>query len=155
MTEPVKAGKAGPIAAVIILASATVMYFEGYVPSTYKDPIGILTACYGHTGPELQIGQRYTKAQCEAYLQDDLQEAHSIVLRCITRPIKEYEAAALISAAYNIGPKVVCGSTLQRKANAGQPFCQELDKWVYAGGKKLNGLVKRRAAERKLCEGNA
>lgn len=55
-------------------------------------------------------------------------------------------------ATYNIGPSVVCGSTLQRKANAGQPFCDELLKWDHANGKVVKGLAKRRQAEVKLCK---
>ncbi|WP_405045477.1 glycoside hydrolase family protein [Pseudomonas aeruginosa] len=45
-------------------------------------------------------------------------------------------------------------STLLRKLNAGdvRGACAELSRWVYAGGKKLGGLVRRRAAERELCE---
>ncbi|HHG5564729.1 TPA: glycoside hydrolase family protein [Pseudomonas aeruginosa] len=41
-----------------------------------------------------------------------------------------------------------------RKLNAGdvRGACAELSRWVYAGGKKLGGLVRRRAAERELCE---
>ncbi|WP_425519928.1 glycoside hydrolase family protein [Stenotrophomonas maltophilia] len=42
--------------------------------------------------------------------------------------------------------------------NAGQPaasWCPELDRWVYAGGKRVQGLVNRRAAERAMCEGRS
>jgi len=58
----------------------------------------------------------------------------------------------LQDAVYNIGPAVVCGSTLQRKANAGEPFCDELLRWDRADGKVLPGLVKRRQDEAALCK---
>lgn len=47
-----------------------------------------------------------------------------------------------------------CASTLARKANAGDMpgACAELSKWVFANKAKLPGLVKRRAAEREVCE---
>jgi lysozyme len=143
-------------AAVLALCAPLVAYYEGYVPHSYADPIGIPTACYGHTGPEVRLGQKYTRAECQALLEGDLAEAYAAVRRCIRSP-NDHQAAALTSAAYNAGPAIVCGSTLQRKANAGDwaGACAQLDRWVYAGGIKLRGLVRRRAAERALCEGRA
>ena len=78
--------------------------------------------------------------------------------RCVVAPLAANEAAALTSFAFNVGTDALCGSTLARKANAGAPasaWCAELDRWVFAHGVKLSGLVKRRAAERALCEGTA
>lgn len=59
----------------------------------------------------------------------------------------------MTSAAYNVGPAVVCGSTLQRYANASEwpAACSQLKRWVYGGGQVLPGLVKRRDAEYKVC----
>ena len=91
-------------------------------------------------------------AECDAFLKKDLAIAHKAIERCIAAPLKPHEEAALTSAVFNIGPRVVCGSTLQRKANAGQPFCAELLRWDMAGGKKVKGLTRRRQAEYKLCE---
>lgn len=144
---------AGAAAGVIALASTVVMKWEGYKADPYFDSVGVLTVCYGTT--QSVQSRRYSRAECEAYLARDLAEAAGHVHRCIATPMPEHTEAALISAAYNIGPKVVCGSTLQRKANAGDlaGACAELSKWVYAGGKKLPGLANRRADERRLCEG--
>ena len=62
--------------------------------------------------------------------------------------------AAFLSFAFNVGNGAFCGSTLTRKANAGDMpgACAELSRWTYAGGKQMPGLVIRRAAERQLCE---
>jgi lysozyme len=142
-------------AGVLTLATGLIVAFEGYYPGTYADPVGIPTSCYGHVGPENTPGRRFSEGECKALLEGDLSEAFSHVARCIKVPLKDYEAAALTSAAYNAGQKIVCGSTLQRKANAGDKagMCAELSKWVYARGIKLRGLVRRRAAERAMCEG--
>lgn len=146
---------AGTGAAAILLAAGVIAAFEGYRTTAYADPIGIPTACYGHTGPEVEIGQQYTKGECDALLSEDIASANADVHRCISAPMRTHQEAALTSAAFNAGPKIVCGSTLQRKANAGDwaGACAELDRWVYARGWKLAGLVRRRAAERALCEG--
>lgn len=143
-------------AAVVIAATAVfVSPWEGREYEPYIDPVGILTVCDGHTGG---IKQRtYTDAECDALLRSDVGIAYKHVDRCITGQATQGQAVALTSATFNIGPQVVCGSTLQRKANAGDwaGACAELDRWVYAKGRKLKGLVRRRAAERALCEGRA
>jgi lysozyme len=143
----------GTIAGALLLAAGLIQPWEGYEPQPYRDAVGVLTVCYGHTGGVQ--AKAYTPAECDALLKSDMGAAWSAVERCIHVPMRDYQAAALVSATFNIGPSVVCGSTLQRKANAGdwQGACAQLDRWVYAKGKKLRGLVKRRAAERQLCEG--
>ena len=135
------------------LAIPLVMLYEGTVLQSYRDPIGIITACVGHTGPELRMGQRYTRQQCEDMLYGDLLK-HAQALDCIKQPMTDGQKAAFLSFAFNVGNKAFCDSTLARKANAGDMAgaCAELSRWTRAGGRELPGLVKRRAAERELCE---
>ena len=143
--------KIGAVAAAS--AVSLVAYFEGYVPTVYRDPIGRLAVCYGHDDPALKPGTTYTRAQCETMLSDDLAK-HAEALNCVKTPMTDGQKAAFVSFAYNVGVQGFCGSTLVRKANAGDMAgaCAELSRWVMAGGKKLPGLVNRRAAERELCE---
>lgn len=158
MAQPSNGPRIGPgssvAALVLALASAIGAYYEGYVPRTYADPIGIPTICFGHTGPDVTPDRTATRSECEALLQQDMAKAYADVQRCITASMTPGQAAALTSATYNAGPKLVCGSTLQRLANAGRwpEACAQLDRWVFAGGIKLPGLIKRRGSERALCE---
>ena len=140
-------------AGALALAVPLVVYFEGTIPRTYRDPIGILTSCTGHTGPELRMGQTWTQEQCDQQLYADLLK-HAEALDCIKHPMTDGQKAAFLSFAFNVGNKAFCDSTLARKANAGDLMgaCAELSRWVMAGGRELPGLVKRRAAERQLCE---
>ncbi|KGH25440.1 lysozyme [Comamonas testosteroni] len=135
------------------LAVPLVQHYEGTVLSTYRDPVGIITACTGHTGPELKMGQTYTRQQCEEMLYKDLAQ-HADALSCVRAPLTDGQRAAFLSFAFNVGDDAFCRSTLVRKANAGDMdgACAELSRWTYAGGKQLPGLVRRRAAERQLCE---
>lgn len=128
---------------------------EGLVKETYLDPVNILTSCYGHTGKELRLGQKFTDEQCLEQLGKDLSIAEAGVKRTIKVPLNDYQAAALISAFYNIGETNLKPSTMVRKFNAGdyRGGCQELTRWVYAKGKKLRGLVIRRDKEMKMCLG--
>ncbi|CAM4290619.1 Lysozyme [Comamonas aquatilis] len=137
----------------VALAVPLVAKYEGTVLRSYRDPIGIVTACTGHTGPELRDGQTFTRQQCEELLYKDLVQ-HADALACIRQPLTDGQRAAFVSFAFNVGEGAFCGSTLVRKANAGDidGACAELSRWTYAGGKQLPGLIKRRAAERKLCE---
>lgn len=135
------------------LAVPLVQHYEGTVFSTYRDPVGIITACTGHTGPELKMGQTYTREQCEEMLYKDLAK-HADALNCVRAPLTDGQRAAFLSFAFNVGDDAFCRSTLVRKANAGDMdgACAELSRWTYASGKQLPGLVRRRAAERQLCE---
>jgi lysozyme len=80
--------------------------------------VGVLTVCYGHTGPDIVPGKHYTKDECDALLAADMAEADAAVTRCLPMPLLDHIHAALLSATFNLGPQVVCGSTLQRKALA-------------------------------------
>jgi len=158
MNQPppkVTGGKAAGAAA-IVLCAGLVAHFEGYSPTGYADPIAIPTACWGHTGDGVVVGRRYSTEQCEAWLNADLVHANLLVRRCITkRPMPLPFEAAMTSATFNAGAAIVCSSTLGKLANQGKwaQACAQLDRWVYARGIKFNGLVRRRAAERAMCEG--
>lgn len=139
--------------AAVVLAVPLVQKYEGTVLRSYRDPVNVLTSCTGHTGPELRDGQTFTREQCEEMLYKDLAK-HADALSCVRAPLTDGQRAAFLSFAFNVGDDAFCRSTLVRKANAGDidGACAELSRWTFAGGKQLPGLVKRRAAERQLCE---
>ena len=141
-------------AAVLAAAAAIGAHYEGHRNDAYADVGGIPTICYGHT-QGVTAGQHADDAQCQAWLQADMADALNHVQHCIHVPLAMGPLVAFTDAAYNAGPAIVCGSTLQRKANAGDitGACNELPRWVHAGGKVQPGLVKRRATERDICLG--
>lgn len=142
--------------AVVLLAAPFVAVHEGVVLNKYADPVGIPTACVGETDREIvSFKSKFTRDECIAVMGASLY-VHAVELdKCVKRPLERHEAAAVLSWSYNVGVGAACRSTLMRKLNAGQPYCQELDRWVYASGIKLRGLVRRRAEERAMCEGRA
>lgn len=139
-------------AAVLVLATPLIISFEGWRQRAYLDPVGIPTACAGHT-QGVRLGQIYSAAECRQLLEADLQIALKAVDRCVPGQ-PEAARAAFTSFAFNVGATRFCSSTLAKKARAGDlaGACRELDRWTYAGGRELPGLVRRRAAERQLCE---
>lgn len=135
---------------------AFVPHSEGTVFHGYRDPVGIITACNGHTGEGAELGRQYTPADCQQFLQTDLYEHAEGVLRCVPQlKDKTGPLAASVSFAFNAGDAKFCGSTMARKFAAGDIAggCAEFSRWVYAGGKVLPGLVVRRREERAICEG--
>lgn len=128
--------------------------FEGLRLESYLCPAGIPTVGWGHT-KNVKLGQKITREQAERYLADDYLEAESQVANCVKVPLKVNQLDALTSFVFNLGIGNLRSSTLLKKLNKADydGAAQEFDKWVFSGGKKLAGLVKRRAAERKLFEG--
>ena len=148
---------AAGVAAVLAIAAPLVAKWEGLRYAAYPDPAtggAPWTACYGSTRGT-NPGHVFTKAQCDELLRLDMLDADATVRRCIPVPMLRHVEAALVSAVFNIGPGVVCGSTLQRKAMANDwpGACAELSRWDKAAGRQMRGLTLRRADERKLCEG--
>ena len=142
----------GTAAGALSIATAVVSFYEGYRPSAYLDPVGIPTICYGHTATA-KLGQTLTHQQCDTLLAGDLGSAFDAIDRHAEIELPPTRRAALASFVYNVGEGAFAGSTLLRKLNAGdiRGACNELPRWVYAKGRKLAGLVKRRATERELC----
>lgn len=146
--------KARIAAAAVALALPSIAAFEGLVLRPYRDPVGILTVCYGETHAAMRD---YTPAQCRELLRESAQRHAEAIEPCLPDGLSDGVYAASVSFAYNVGANAFCGSTMARKLRGGDVpgACAELSRWVYAGGKVLPGLVKRRAAERAMCEGRA
>ncbi len=82
-----------------------------------------------------------------------MRKALGVVDRSVPQTLPDGVRVALASFVYNVGPGAYGGSTLLRKLRAGDLIgaCNQLSRWVYAGGKRLRGLERRREAERKIC----
>lgn len=136
----------------LAIAAPLVAHFEGERNRAYLDPVGIPTVCYGHTATA-RIGQTHTDEECLVLLEQDLGDAFDAVDQHVDVPLPPTRRAALASFVYNVGEGALMRSTLLRKLNAGDVMgaCDELRRWVYASGRKLAGLMRRRKVERELC----
>lgn len=135
---------------------ALVQRHEGTVRKVYLDPVNIPTVCTGHTGTVTRkdLGKAFTPERCAELLRQDLRAAEAGVKRAVRVPITQGQYDVLTSFTFNVGEANLKGSTLVRKLNAGDCLgaAREFDRWVYARGQKLPGLVTRRAEERKIFE---
>lgn len=135
-------------------AVALVGAWEGLRTVAYRDVVGIPTVCFGETRG-VEMGNRYTVEECKAMLGDALIEFETGMRACLTNPdsIPAKPYVAFLSLSYNIGTRAFCGSTVARRANAGdiKGACNAIPAWNRAGGRVVKGLVNRRAEEQRIC----
>lgn len=126
--------------------------FEGLRLKSYRCPAGVWTIGYGHTGKDVFEGMIITEAEAESILKKDLEKFEQGVEKAVDVPLSEDQFSALVSFSFNLGLGNLSGSTLLKDLNKKeyQAAADEFPKWRKAGGKVLEGLVKRRAAERDL-----
>lgn len=139
--------------ALAALCCTTITGFEGMRTTTYRDVIGIPTACVGET-KGIRMGMTFSRPQCEAMLLKRLTEDFAPAIEaCVTKPMGDDFYAAALSLAYNIGEAGFCKSSIVRHYNAGdrRASCNAFLLYDKAGGRVIAGLVKRRQAERALC----
>lgn len=139
---------AGVIAAAIGLVAA----WEGRSLVAYVDPVGIPTICDGYTHG-VKLGDVATPEQCDDLTEKEVRQALAVVDRSVPQTLPDGMRVALASFVYNVGAGAYGNSTLLRKLRAGNRVgaCNQLPRWVYAGGKKLRELELRREAERQIC----
>lgn len=142
------------LAAVSAVAAAAICGFEGYREYAYKDSVGVPTIGYGTT-KGVKMGDKTNRQEAKAFLVRDASAIAKQMQSLIKVPLYQHEWDSLVSLVYNIGIGNFKKSTLLKKLNAGDysGACSQLKRWVYAGGRKLPGLVKRREAEYKMCMG--
>ncbi|EKN5077522.1 lysozyme [Yersinia enterocolitica] len=126
---------------------------EGREYMPYRDVVGVLTVCDGHTGKDIIPSKRYIDAECDALLHKDLIPVFAAIDRIVKVPMSDFRKAALASFGYNVGITAMTNSTMVKKLNRGDTSgaCDELRRWIKAGGKVWKGLVNRREVERELC----
>lgn len=130
--------------------------FEGLELEAYPDSVGVWTIGYGWTqavdGKKIALGMRIDQATADRLLKCGVVQYEQGVNQLVKVRITQGQFDALVSFAYNLGLRSLSTSTLLRKLNDGdkQGAADEFGRWVNAGGKRLDGLVTRRAAERRM-----
>lgn len=133
---------------------ALIREFEGCALTAYPDPASggaPWTIGYGHTGPDVAPGKTIDQAEADALLDADLARCEAAVAAAAPEA-GDNQFAALVSLAFNIGAGALRKSTLLRLHNAGDHAGAQAQfaRWIYASGKPLYGLERRRRAEAAL-----
>ncbi|MGR7900547.1 lysozyme [Klebsiella aerogenes] len=135
---------------------ALVKQFEGCKLTAYQDSVGVWTIGYGWTQPvdgkPIRAGMTIKQETAERLLKTGLVSYESDVSRLVKVSLTQGQFDALVSFTYNLGARSLLTSTLLRKLNSGDyaGAADEFLRWNKAGGKVLNGLTRRREAERAL-----
>ena len=130
--------------------------FEGKRLTAYDDGVGVWTIGFGTTvypnGIKVMKGDTCTEAQAKTYMAHDLKKFEATVNKAVTVQLNQNQFDALLSLAYNIGASAFSQSSLVKKLNANdiRGAADQFDVWVIAGGKRMQGLVNRRAKEKAL-----
>lgn len=131
--------------------------WEGLRLTAYRCPGGVLTIGYGHTGNDVVAGMTITPRQADDLFAADIALCARTLAAMLEAdaiaPMPQNRFDALASLAFNIGTNGLRRSTLWRKLRNGRPvreIAAEFNRWVFAGGRKVPGLVSRRAAESKF-----
>jgi lysozyme len=129
--------------------------FEGFSSTIYLDAAGLQTIGYGHLilpHEKSSFKNGLSELDAESLLKQDLAVAEKAVARLIKVPLNNCQFDALISFTFNVGAAALQRSTLRRKVNRQEheQVPAEFLCWVYADGRKIPGLIRRRAAEAEL-----
>ena len=122
--------------------------FEKLELKAYKCPAGILTIGYGHTRG-VKDGQVITKVQADVLLKGDVLNVENS-LNKLNLNLTQGQFDAIVDFCFNLGVQKFLGSKLYNMIAihaSDDDIAAQFRRWVYGGGKKINGLVKRREWE--------
>ncbi|HEY5072072.1 MAG TPA: lysozyme [Caulobacteraceae bacterium] len=135
------------------IAAPFIAAAEGLVLTAYADAAGIWTVGFGHTGPQIDPGMEIDEAQARAWLDEDIATAAQRIAAKLGAAaigaLNDNQYAALLSFVFNLGTP---GTTIWRDLTEGRlaEVPAQMMRFVHAGGVRLLGLMRRRAAEAEL-----
>ena len=133
---------------------ALIKKFEGLELEAYKCAAGVWTIGYGHT-KDVQAGDVWSESHADYMLEVELEEFEGYINDNVTVALSQNQFDALVSWVYNLGPANLKASTMLKVLNSGdyEGVPAQIKRWNKAGGKVLEGLIRRREAEALLFVG--
>ena len=132
---------------------ALIKKFEGCRLKAYRCSANVLTIGYGHTGG-VQVNDVISQPEADKLLEEDIAKFEDYVSDNVIVELNQGQFDALVAWTFNLGPGNLRESTMLKKLNNQEyesvPF--EMRRWNKAGGKTLDGLIRRREAESLLFE---
>jgi lysozyme len=128
--------------------------FEGMETEAYKCAAGVWTIGYGHI-KDVKEGDVITKSEADELLVHEIEEYENYVNTAVTVPLSQCQFDAIVSWVFNLGNGNLRASTMLKVINSGDHagVPAQIKRWNKAGGKVLEGLIRRREAEALLYEG--
>ena len=127
--------------------------FEGCELEAYKCAAGVWTIGYGST-KGVKEEDTLTQEEADNLLLHEMQEYEGYINDLVKAPLEQNQFDALVSWVFNLGPANLKASTMLKFLNAGDYHLipSQIKRWNKAGGKVLEGLIRRREAEALLFE---
>ena len=128
--------------------------FEGCELKAYRCAANVLTIGYGSTKGVTE-DMEITKEEAESILKEEMHEYEGYVNDMVKVPLKQNQFDSIVSWVFNLGSGNLSSSTLLKKLNNSEydEVPSQIKRWNKAGGKVLDGLIRRREAEALLFEG--
>ena len=132
---------------------ALIKRFEGCRLESYKCSANVLTIGYGHTSGVKET-DTITQDEADKLLQEDVEQFEKYVDDNVTVELGQSQFDALVAWTFNLGVGNLRESTMLKKLNSEDyaSVPSEMKRWNKAGGKTLDGLIRRREAESLLFE---
>lgn len=144
--------------AVVSLALSAAAFVGLIVSEGYTDnaiiPVKGDVPTYGFgTTDNVKIGDKTDPVSAVKLALRDVTKFEGAIKECVKVPLSQNEYDAWVNFTYNIGATAFCKSTAVLLLNAGQyrQACDQMLRWVYVKGNKVQGLVNRRQKEHSQC----
>ena len=131
-----------------------IKHFEGCELEAYKCAAGVWTIGYGHI-KTAEEGKVIIQEEADELLVEEIVEYEDYVKAAVTVELNQDQFDALVSWTFNLGNGNLNASTMLKVVNSGdfEGVPAQIKRWNKAGGKVLEGLIRRREAEANLFEG--
>lgn len=125
--------------------------FEGCELKAYRCAANVLTIGYGSTKGVTE-DMEITQEEAESLLQEEMHEYEGYINDMVKVPLEQHQFDAMVSWVFNLGSGNLSSSTLLKKLNNSEydEVPAQIRRWNKAGGKVLDGLIRRREAEAKM-----
>lgn len=132
---------------------------EGCMQKPYQCPADVLTVGIGTTDAVEKINRNkiYTLQEvAELYTKGIKQAEKCVNTHANGQAMPQGAFDALVSITFNAGCGNLKNSTLFKMARKGysKAMCGQFERWIYANGVPLKGLIERRQKEKALCLGS-
>jgi len=132
---------------------ALIKKFEGCRLKAYRCSANVLTIGYGHTGG-VKEDDAISQPEADELLKEDIAKFEKYVDDNVMVELNQSQFDALVAWTFNLGVGNLRSSTMLKKLNESDydSVPSEMKRWNKAGGKTLDGLIRRRKAEGLLFE---
>lgn len=130
--------------------------FEGFRSTAYRDTGGVWTIGFGTirypNGVKVKQGDTCTRGQAELWLKNDCLWVDACLDKYVKVKVSQNQFDALASFVYNVGETQFIKSTMLSLINQNNltAAANQFDRWIFDNGKRIQGLVNRRAKEKTL-----